>query len=67
MILEIADIRIHPGQNAAFEEAIGQATQVVLPKAKGVHGFILMGRVLDEANVAVQMCAAQLQQALAAD
>jgi acetyl esterase len=30
-----------------------------------VHGFILMGRVLDEANVAVQLCAAQLKQALA--
>jgi acetyl esterase len=30
-----------------------------------VHGFILMGRVLDEANTAVQLCAAQLKQALA--
>jgi acetyl esterase len=30
-----------------------------------VHGFILMGRVIDEANVAVQLCAAQLKQALA--
>ena len=30
-----------------------------------VHGFILMGRVLDEANDAVQLCAAQLKQALA--
>ena len=39
MILEIADIRIQPGQNAAFEEAIGKATATVLPKAKGVHGF----------------------------
>jgi hypothetical protein len=29
-----------------------------------VHGFILMGRVLDEANV-VQLCAAQLKLALA--
>lgn len=29
-----------------------------------IHGFILMGRVLDEANVAVQLCAAQLRQAL---
>jgi acetyl esterase len=31
-----------------------------------IHGFITMGRVLDEANVAVQLCAAQLRQALAA-
>ncbi|MBK6007503.1 alpha/beta hydrolase [Ramlibacter ginsenosidimutans] len=30
-----------------------------------IHGFILMGRVIDEANVAVQLCAAQLRQALA--
>jgi len=30
-----------------------------------VHGFIVMGRVLDEANVAVQLCAAQLREALA--
>ena len=29
-----------------------------------VHGFILMGRVLDEANVAVQLCASQLKLAL---
>ncbi|TWO67704.1 alpha/beta hydrolase [Caenimonas sedimenti] len=29
-----------------------------------IHGFITMGRVLDEANVAVQMCAAQLRHAL---
>jgi acetyl esterase len=29
-----------------------------------VHGFVVMGRVLDEANVAVQLCAAQLRQAL---
>jgi acetyl esterase len=30
-----------------------------------IHGFILMGRVIDEANTAVQLCAAQLRQALA--
>ena len=30
-----------------------------------IHGFITMGRVLDEANAAVQLCAAQLRQALA--
>jgi acetyl esterase len=28
-----------------------------------IHGFILMGRVLDEANTAVHLCAAQLRQA----
>ena len=30
-----------------------------------IHGFITMGRVLDEANTAVAMCAAELQRALA--
>ena len=30
-----------------------------------IHGFILMGKVLDEANTAVQLCAAQLRDALA--
>ncbi|MEJ6023489.1 antibiotic biosynthesis monooxygenase family protein [Ramlibacter sp. PS4R-6] len=39
MILEIADIRVNPGQEAAFEEAIQRAVKTVLPKAKGVHGY----------------------------
>ena len=30
-----------------------------------IHGFITMGKVIDEANVAVQLCAAQLRAALA--
>jgi acetyl esterase len=30
-----------------------------------IHGFITMGRVIDEANAAVQLCAAQLRHALA--
>lgn len=29
-----------------------------------IHGFITMGRVIDEATVAVQLCAAQLREAL---
>ncbi len=29
-----------------------------------IHGFITMGKVIDEANVAVQLCASQLRQAL---
>ena len=39
MILEIADIRIQPGKQAEFEAAMKKATETVLPKAKGVHGF----------------------------
>ncbi len=43
MILEIADIRIPPGQNAAFEEAIQRGLRTVVSQAKGylsgqVHG-----------------------------
>ena len=39
MILELADIRIHPGQNAAFEEAIARGLQTVIPNVKGFQGY----------------------------
>ena len=39
MILELADIRIHPGQNAAFDEAIQRGLRDVISKAKGFQGF----------------------------
>ena len=39
MILEIADIRIHPGQQAAFEEAIARGARTVIGQAKGCKGF----------------------------
>ena len=39
MILELADIRIQPGQQAAFDEAIGRAVSTVASKAKGFRGF----------------------------
>ena len=35
MILEVADIRIPPGQNAAFEVAIAQGLATVISRAKG--------------------------------
>ncbi|MDP3223037.1 MAG: antibiotic biosynthesis monooxygenase, partial [Rubrivivax sp.] len=38
MILEIADIRIPPGQNAAFEEAIQRGLDTVAAQAKGFKG-----------------------------
>ena len=38
MILEIADIRIQPGQNAAFEEAIQRALATVASRAQGFQG-----------------------------
>ena len=39
MILEIADIRIQPGQQAAFNEAIKRGVTTVASKAKGFRGW----------------------------
>lgn len=39
MILEIADIRIQPGQQAAFDEAIERGVREVIAKAQGFRGF----------------------------
>ena len=39
MILELADIRIHAGQQAAFDEAIQRGLDEVISKAKGFHGY----------------------------
>ena len=38
MILELADIRIQAGQNAAFEEAIQRGIDTVVHRAQGFHG-----------------------------
>jgi heme-degrading monooxygenase HmoA len=39
MILEIADIRIQPGQQAAFDEAIQRGLTTVISQAKGFAGW----------------------------
>ena len=39
MVLEIADIRIQPGQQAAFEEAIRSGVATVASKATGFRGY----------------------------
>ena len=39
MILEIADIRIRPGEQAAFDEAITRGLQAVISKADGCKGY----------------------------
>ena len=39
MILEVADIRIAPGQQAAFEEAIQRGVTTVAAQAKGFRGW----------------------------
>jgi heme-degrading monooxygenase HmoA len=39
VILEIADIRIPPGKNAEFDEAIQRGLQTVAAQAKGFRGY----------------------------
>ena len=39
MILEVADIRIAPGQQAAFDEAIERGLRTVASQAKGIRGW----------------------------
>jgi heme-degrading monooxygenase HmoA len=39
MILEVADIRIQPGQQAAFDAAIQKGLNEVISQAKGFQGF----------------------------
>ena len=39
MILELADIRIHPGQRAAFDEAIQRGVNEVISNAIGFQGY----------------------------
>ena len=39
MILELADIRIQPGQQAAFEEAIQRGVNTVIARAVGFKGY----------------------------
>ena len=39
MILELADIRIQPGRQAEFDEAIVRGLQTVISQAKGFRGY----------------------------
>jgi heme-degrading monooxygenase HmoA len=41
IILELADFSIHPGQNAAFEEAIVRGLHTIISQAHGFQGFKL--------------------------
>ena len=38
MILELADFRIAPGQQAAFEEAVQRGIQTVVQRVRGFRG-----------------------------
>jgi heme-degrading monooxygenase HmoA len=39
VILEVADIRIRPGEQAAFDEAIQRGLTTVISQAKGFRGW----------------------------
>jgi heme-degrading monooxygenase HmoA len=39
VILEIADIRVHPGQGDAFADAIQRGLATVIARAEGFQGF----------------------------
>ena len=39
MILEVADIRIAPGQQAAFDEAIQRGLTTVISRSRGMKGW----------------------------
>jgi heme-degrading monooxygenase HmoA len=39
MILELADIRIHPGRGGEFDAAIRRGVETVISKAKGFRGY----------------------------
>ena len=60
------------GHDPLRDEGLAYAQQLTLAGSRStlvnferqIHGFITMGRLIDEANVAVQMCAAQLRRAL---
>ena len=39
MILEIADIRIQPGRQAEFDDAIQRGLSTVIARAKGMQGY----------------------------
>lgn len=41
MILEFADLRIHPDQHAAFDEAIQRGVRDVIAHAKGFQGYVI--------------------------
>ncbi|GCL64441.1 antibiotic biosynthesis monooxygenase family protein [Pseudaquabacterium pictum] len=61
MILEIADIRIQPGQNAAFEAAIIRALDTVASQAQGVQGWTVTRGVESPERYVLQIVWATLE------
>ena len=56
MILELADIRIHPGQNVAFEEAIQRALKTIIREVKGFQGYKINRGIESTERYLLQIC-----------
>jgi heme-degrading monooxygenase HmoA len=56
MILELADIRIHPGQQAEFEKAIELGLNTVACKAKGFQGGTVNRGIESPERYVLQIC-----------
>ena len=61
MILEIADIRIQPGQQAAFDEAIQRAAGTVISQAAGMLGWTVSRGVESPERYILQVVWATLE------
>ena len=55
MIVEIAEFHIRPGEQAAFEEAMGKALGTITAKAKGMLGYKLQRSVQSPERYLVQV------------
>ena len=56
MILELADIRIAPGQQAAFDEAIARGVATVASKAQGFRGYSVHKGIESPERYVLQIC-----------
>ena len=61
MILEIADIRIQPGQQAAFEEAIQRAANSLISQAAGMLGWTVSRGIESPERYTLQVIWATLE------
>ena len=61
MILEIADIRVLPGQQAAFEEALQRALNMVASQAQGMLGWTVTKGIESPERFMLQIVWASLE------
>ena len=61
MILEIADIRVLPGQQAAFEEALQRALGTVASQAQGMLGWTVTKSIESPERFMLQIVWATLE------